>query len=116
MRGFHIVLITCIVLAFLLLGLSAGAETSQWKVSWVNKRQEPDLADSWFELSPMSIVKNQGHAEYDGGYTIHIHLKTGPRIWWGGKQVSYKEDYAVFAHLVVSGWNASLKFAAENYE
>jgi hypothetical protein len=64
----------------------------------------------------MSIVKNQGHAEYDGGYTVHIHLKTGPRIWWGGKQVSYKEDYAVFAHLVVSGWNASLKFAAENYE
>jgi hypothetical protein len=43
-------------------------------------------------------------------------LKQGPRIWWGGKQVSYKEDYAVFAHLVVSGWNASLKFAAENYE
>jgi hypothetical protein len=116
MRGSRVVLITCIVLAFLLLGLSAGAETSQWKVSWVNQRQEPDLADSWFELFPMSIVKNQGHAEYDGGYTIHIHLKTGPRIWWGGKQVSYKEDYAVFAHLVVSGWNASLKFAAENYE
>jgi hypothetical protein len=103
------------VLAFLLI-LPAIAETSQWKLSWVNQRQEPDLADSWFELFPMSIVKNQGHAEYDGGYTVHIHLKTGPRIWWGGKQVSYKEDYAVFAHLVVSGWNASLRFAAENFE
>jgi hypothetical protein len=116
MSGFRVVLLICIVLVFLLLGLSAGAETSQWKVSWVNQRQEPDLADSWFELVPMSIHKNRGYAEDDGGYTVHIHLKTGPRIWWGGKQVSYKEDYAVFAHLVVSGWNASLKFAAENYE
>jgi hypothetical protein len=65
---------------------------------------------------PRALFNYREYAEYDGGYTVHIHLKTGPRIYWGGIPVNYKEDYAVFAHLVVSGWNASLKFAAENYE
>jgi hypothetical protein len=74
MASSRVMLSVYAVLAFLLI-LPAIAETSQWKLSWVNQRQEPDLADSWFELFPMSIVKNQGHAEYDGGYTVHIHLK-----------------------------------------
>jgi hypothetical protein len=99
-----------------LLILPAIAETSQWKLSWVNQRQEPELTDTWFDPVPKRFFNYREYAEEDGGYTVHIHLKTGPRIYWRGIPVRYEEGYAVFAHLVLSGWNASLKFASENYE
>jgi len=99
------------VIALLIL-TQAGAQGVEWKV-WVNPRQETGLPKTWVELLQ---APTRGYADDDGGYTVHIYFKTSPKIYWGGKLVDYEEKYAVFAQRIVSLWNASLKFAAENYE
>jgi hypothetical protein len=90
----------------------AGAQGVEWKV-WVNPRQDTGLPRTWVELLQ---APTRGYTDDDGGYTVHIYFKASPKIYWGGKLVDYEEKYAVFAQRIVSLWNASLKFAAENYE
>jgi hypothetical protein len=90
----------------------ATAQEVEWKVR-INPRLDIGLMKTGLELID---IQNRGYAEEDGGYTIHIYFKASPQIWWGGKRVSYDEKYASFAQRIVSVWNSSLKFAAENYE
>jgi hypothetical protein len=101
--------LTVIVLLIL---TQAGAQGVEWKV-WVNPRQDTGLPKTYVELDN---VPTRPYMDEDGGYTVHIYFKTSPKIYWGGKLIDYEEKYAVFAQRIVSLWNASLKFAAENYE
>jgi hypothetical protein len=99
------------VIALLIL-TQAGAQGVEWKV-WLNPRQETGLPKTYVELDN---VPTRPYMDEGGGYTVHIYFKTSPKIYWGGKIVDYEEKYAVFTQRIVSLWNASLKFAAENYE
>jgi hypothetical protein len=101
-----------LTMAALLLLTQAAAQEVEWKV-WVNPRQDTGLPKTWVELDD---PPTRGYVEEDGGYTMHIYFKTSPKIWWGNKKVDYDGRYAVYAHRIVSAWNASLKFAADNYE
>jgi hypothetical protein len=102
---------TLVVVAMFIL-TQATAQEVEWRVQ-VNPRQDVGLMKTWLELID---TQTRGHSEEDGGYTVHIYFKAGPKIWWGGKEVSYDEKYASFAQRIVSVWNSSLKFVAENYE
>ena len=93
----------------------AGAQWVEWKV-WVNPRQDTGLPKIGVELYSMRSLANRRYADEDGGYTLHIYFKTGPKIWWKGSLVEYNDSYAIFAHRVVAAWNVSLRFTAENYE
>jgi hypothetical protein len=96
----------------LLILTQAGAQGVEWKV-WVNPRQDTGLPKTYIELSN---VPTRPYMDEDGSYTLHIYFKASPKIYWGGKLIDYEEKYAVFTQRIVSLWNASLKFAAENYE
>ena len=89
----------------------ASAQPEGWSV-WVNPRRE-DMPDVGIEVFPLPGLR---YVDEDGGYTMHVYFKAGPKIWWNGKMVDYREDYAILAHYIVSTWNASIRFAAENYE
>ncbi len=108
---------TLFITTLMLVLVPAVAETvyGPWKMVWTNPRLEPrqhvDIV-----LLPTDVFRNRGYAEADGGYTVHVYFKKGPWIWWRGRQVGYDEFYALFARKVVDAWNASLKFAAENFE
>jgi hypothetical protein len=101
-----------LTMAALLLLTQAAAQEVEWKV-WVNPRHETGLPKTWVELLQ---PPTRGYVDEDGGYTVHIYFKTSPKIYWDGKRIDYEEKYALFAQRIVSLWNASLKFAAENYE
>jgi hypothetical protein len=105
------IVLSLTVIALLIL-TQAGAQGVEWKV-WVNPRQETGLPKTWVELSQ---APTRGYVDEDGGYSMHIYFKTSPKIWWGDKKVDYDNRYAVYAYRIVSVWNASLKFAADNYE
>jgi hypothetical protein len=105
------IVLSLTVIALLIL-TQAGAQGVEWKV-WVNPRQDTGLPRTWVELSQ---APTRGYTDDDGGYTVHIYFRASPKIYWGGKLIDYEEKYAVFTQRIVSLWNASLKFAAENYE
>jgi hypothetical protein len=105
------IVLSLTVIALLIL-TQAGAQGVEWKV-WVNPRQDTGLPKTYVELDN---VPTRPYMDEDSSYTLHIYFKTSQKIYWGGKLVDYEEKYTVFAQRIVSLWNASLKFAAENYE
>jgi hypothetical protein len=105
------IVLSLTVIALLIL-TQAGAQGVEWKV-WVNPRQDTGLPKTYIELNN---VPTRPYMDEDSSYTLHIYFKASPKIYWGGKLVDYEEKYAVFVQRIVSLWNASLKFAAENYE
>jgi hypothetical protein len=105
------IVLSLTVIALLIL-TQTGAQGVEWKV-WMNPRQDTGLPKTYVELDN---VPTRPYMDEDSSYTLHIYFKTSQKIYWGGKLVDYEEKYAVFAQRIVSLWNASLKFAAENYE
>jgi hypothetical protein len=77
------IMLSLAVIALLIL-TQAGAQGVEWKV-WVNPRQDTGLPKIGVELYSMRRLANRGYADEDGGYTLHIYFKTGPKIWWGDK-------------------------------
>jgi hypothetical protein len=103
--------------AALLILTQAGAQGVEWKV-WVNPRQDTGLPKTGLPVYSMTPGKTLPHiyADEDGGYTFHVYLKTGPKLYWQTKYVDYKREHVEYAWKVIATWNASFKFAAENYE
>jgi len=114
-----------IVLAILLATAMPALTTAvkaeeEWRLMWTNPRvqQVPNSAAvELIRMVPGSTIPYP-YTDEDGGYTFHIHFKAGPKIYWisSSSPVNYTRIHAEFAWKVVAAWNASLRFAAENYE
>jgi hypothetical protein len=102
-----------LLVAALALSLVIGAAEEGWRLKWVNPREEIGLPNTALPLYRMYQTR---YAEEDGGYTFTVHFKKSPKIWYLNSPVDYSEEHAVFARRIVEAWNASIRFAAENYE
>jgi hypothetical protein len=116
--GKTLVMVAAMVAAALM--TTAGAEVEGWRMTWVNPRVQEVPESTWVELIEIipGVTLPHPFTDEDGGYTFHIYLKTGPKLYWlnTANYVDYTEKYVEYAWKVVAAWNASLKFAAENYE
>jgi hypothetical protein len=116
--GKTLVMVAAMVAAALM--TTAGAEVEGWRMTWVNTRVQEVPESTWVELIEIipGVTLPHPFTDEDGGYTFHIYLKTGPKLYWlnTANYVDYTEKYVEYAWKVVAAWNASLKFAAENYE
>ncbi|MEM4269519.1 MAG: hypothetical protein QW223_05300 [Candidatus Caldarchaeum sp.] len=107
-------IITGVVLALLILSQANAA--NDWRHVWVNPRKQ--------EMPKVSleIFKTEGwlprpYTEEDGGYTFHILLKRRDRILWSTNNWRpFDESVVRYAYRVVAGWNASIRYATENFE
>jgi hypothetical protein len=114
----HIITLTLsLAVATLLILTQAAAQEVEWGV-WINPRQDKGLPNTGLPVGSMVPGKTLPHiyADEDGGYTFHVYLKTGSKLYWHLKYVDYKREHVEYAWRVITAWNASLKFAAENYE
>jgi hypothetical protein len=102
-----------LLVAALALSLVIGAAEEGWRLKWMNPRKETGLPNTALPLYRMYQTR---YAEEDGGYTFTVHFKKSPKIWYLNSPVDYSEEHAVFARRIVEAWNASIRFAAENYE
>jgi hypothetical protein len=110
------IMLSLTVIALLAL-TQAGAQGVEWKV-WVNPRQETGLPKTGLPVYSMVPGMTLPHiyTDEDGGYTFHVYLKMGPKLYWQTEYVDYKREHVEYAWKVIATWNASFKFAAENYE
>jgi hypothetical protein len=101
----------------LLILTQAWAQGVEWKV-WVNPREDAGLPKTGLPVYRMVPGMTLPHiyADEDGGYTFHVYLKTGPKLYWQTEYVDFKREHVEYAWKVIATWNASFKFAAENYE
>jgi hypothetical protein len=111
----QIVAVLALLAAALALSLVIGAAEEGWRLKWVNPREETGLPNTALPLYRMYQTR---YAEEDGGYTFTVYFKKSPKIWYlnSPDYVNYSEEHAVFARRIVEAWNASIRFAAENYE
>jgi hypothetical protein len=116
--GKTLVMVAAMVAAALM--TTAGAEVEGWRMTWVNPRVQEVPESTWVELIEIipGVTLPHPFTDEDGGDTFHIYLTTGPKLYWlnTANYVDYTEKYVEYAWKVVAAWNASLKFAAENYE
>jgi hypothetical protein len=109
------------LLATAMLALTTAVKAEEeWRLMWTNPRvqQVPkSAAVELIRMVPGSTIPYP-YTDEDGGYTFHIYFKAGPKIYWISSisPVNYTRIHAEFAWKVVAAWNASLRFAAENYE
>ena len=111
------VLAVTALLAALLLSASAEA-VGEWRLSWENPRKDTGLPNTAVPLYGMypSHRTGRGYANENGGYDFNVYFKKSSHTLWLGKYEEYDVKHAVFARRAVEWWNASLQFAAENYE
>jgi hypothetical protein len=114
-----IALTVLLATAVLVLTTAVKAEEG-WILMWANPRVQQVHKSAAIELIrmvPGSTIPYP-YTDEDGGYTFHIYFKAGPKIYWWvtSYPVNYTHTYAEFAWKVVAAWNASFRFAAENYE
>jgi hypothetical protein len=116
--GKTLVMVAAMVAAALM--TTAGAEVEGWRMTWVNPLVQEVPESTWVELIEIipGVTLPHPFTDENGGYTFHIYLKTGPKLYWlnTANYVDYTEKYVEYTWKVVAAWNASLKFAAENYE
>jgi hypothetical protein len=114
-----IVLMALLATAMLALTTAVKAE-EEWRLMWTNPRVQQVPKSTWIELYEIipGITLPYQFTDEDGGYTIHIYLKTGPKLYWVNtyNYIDYTQKYVEYAWKVVTAWNASFRFAAENYE
>jgi hypothetical protein len=114
-----IALVALLAAAMLALTTAVKAE-EEWRLMWTNPRVQQVPKSTWIELYEIipGITLPYQFTDEDGGYTFHIYLKTGPKLYWlnTGNYIDYTQKYVEYAWKVVAAWNASFRFAAENYE
>jgi hypothetical protein len=110
-----------VLLATAMLALTTAVKAEEeWRLMWTNPRVQQVPKSTWiglYEIIPGVTLPYQ-FTDGDGGYTFHIYLKTGPKLYWlnTGNYIDYTQKYVEYAWKVVTAWNASFRFAAENYE
>jgi hypothetical protein len=110
-----------VLLATAMLALTTAVKAEEeWRLMWTNPRVQQVPKSTWIELYEIipGITLPYQFTDGDGGYTFHIYLKTGPKLYWlnTGNYIDYTQKYVEYAWKVVTAWNASFRFAAENYE
>jgi hypothetical protein len=114
-------IVLAILLATAMLALTTAVKAEEeWMLMWTNPRVQQVPKSTWiglYEIIPGITLPYQ-FTDGDGGYTFHIYLKTGPKLYWlnTGNYIDYTQKYVEYARKVVAAWNASFRFAAENYE
>jgi hypothetical protein len=109
------------LLATAMLALTTAVKAEEeWRLMWTNPRVQQVPKSTWIELYEIipGVTLPYQFTDEDGGYTFHIYLKTGPKLYWVniGNYIDYTQKYVEYAWKVIATWNASFRFAAENYE
>jgi hypothetical protein len=116
MKAAYTVLLA-LIMSLIVIEQVGGVREAGWDV-WINPRREKGLQGLKLEvyaMIPGYTVPNV-YADDDGGYTLHILMKKGPQYYKDSlSTVDYNTAYE-FIHRLVSTWNASFKFVADNYE
>lgn len=116
-------IITGVVLALIILSQANAA--NEWKHVWINPRKQ-EMPKVSLEIFGTERLLPRPYTDEDGGYTFHILFKKHDRVLWtyrgndvfktDGGWLPFDWKAVEYAYRVVRGWNASLRYAAENFE